>query len=152
MERTSVLAPLDRCQEKLAKLWFLWSGLLISLVFLQTVLGHYEGRGADTWKWLAASLGPPLGLLIGVVAAKALTKKAQKQRVFVSAFSYQLSLGISILYLTLVSLTILLEPVAMMAAQRSDLDLIDQSELWLIPVQSLLTASFGALGASKVDG
>jgi len=98
------------------------------------------------------SLGPPLALLLGAVTAKELTKKRRQQKVLVSAFAYRLSLWMSIFYLTLVTLTILLEPAAMMVAQRADLNLISASELWLVPLQSLLTGSLGAFGASKVDG
>ena len=144
-------ASLDRCQRRLATVWFVWSSLVTGLVFLQTVFGHFEGRGVETWKWIAASLGPPLALLVGAVTAKALTSKHGQSKTLVSYFAYRLSLWISLLYLTLVTLTILLEPVAMMAAQKADLNLIGQSELWLVPLQSLLTASFGAFGASKVD-
>ena len=39
----------------------------------------------------------------------------------------------------------------MAAAKRADLNLISDSEFWLVPLQSLLTASLGAFGASKVD-
>lgn len=153
MARSSVLtAPLDRCQQNLARVWFVWSGLVVGLVFLQTISGHYEGREAPTWKWMAMSLGPPLALLLGAVTAKELTKKRRQQKVLVSAFAYRLSLWMSIFYLTLVTLTILLEPAAMMVAQRADLNLISASELWLVPLQSLLTGSLGAFGASKVDG
>lgn len=152
MAKSSVLtAPLDRCQQSLVRVWVVWSGLVVGLVFLQTVFGHYEGRGAATWKWMATSLGPPLALLLGAVAAKALTKKHRQQKILVSAFAYRLSLWVSIFYLTLVTLTLLLEPVAMMVAQRADLNLISESELWLVPLQSLLTGSLGAFGASKID-
>lgn len=152
MARSSVLtAPLDRCQRSLARVWFIWSGLVVGLVFLQTVFGHFDGRGASTWKWIATSLGPPLALLLGAVAAKELTKNRRRQKTLVSVFAYRLSLWVSIFYLTLVTLTILLEPVAMAAAKRADLNLISDSEFWLVPLQSLLTASLGAFGASKVD-
>jgi hypothetical protein len=149
---TSILTvSFENCQQRLARLWFVWSGIIVGIVFLQTIFGHFEGRLADTWKWVAASLGPPLALLAGAVVAKRLSQQRRRGKTLVSRFAYRLSAGVSSFYLLLLTLTILLEPIAMMATQRADLNLIKTSELWLIPMQSLLTGSLGAFGASKVE-
>ena len=114
---------------------------------MQTLFGYY-GSGADAaWSWILPVTLPNLSLIIGVMVASA--RKSQKGRnEQVSEFVYRLALGLSLFYLAVVLLTLLVQPIVDIEPP----DLMKQSNLWLAPLQGLVTAALGAFYISKEQG
>ncbi len=135
------------CRRRIATAWLLGSGLIYLLVLLQTLFGYY-GSGADAaWSWILPVTLPNLSLIIGVMVASA--RKSQKGRnEQVSEFVYRLALGLSLFYLAVVLLTLLVQPIVDIEPP----DLMKQSNLWLAPLQGLVTAALGAFYISKEQG
>lgn len=129
-------------QKRLALLWFPWSGILFLVVFLQSIFGRYGEDVAQAWEWLLPTIVPTLSLIIGVFVVQA--KGQGQEGRSVERFTYLLTFWVSAFYLLLVSLTILLGPVAESLGSASPLQLMSRSHLWLAPCQGLAVASLGA--------
>lgn len=129
---------LGATRRRLALLWMVWAASLVLLVFVQTVLGRYADRAREAWDWLLPTIVPLTGLLVGVVATDALSRDAEQCRANRSL--YGLSLGLSILYLSLVSLVLLAAPFSAIPPLR----LMANSVVWLGGLQGIVAASIGA--------
>jgi hypothetical protein len=135
------------CQRRIATVWLLGSGLIYLLVLVQTLFGYYGDDAETAWSWILPITLPTLSLIIGVMVAGA--RKRQKGRNDqVSEFVYRLALGLSLFYLSVVLLTLLVQPIV----EVEPPDLMKQSNLWLAPLQGLVTASLGAFYISKEQG
>jgi hypothetical protein len=125
-------------QRALAGTWFGTSFVIVSIVLIQSILGHYSDP-AEAWGWVTTNLVPTLSLMVGILVAENVGK-AEPDR-DVDAFLFQLALGLSLFYLLSLLLTLLLSPFA----QSLPLALMKQSQqLWIGPIQGLVTASLGA--------
>ena len=130
---------------RLSTVWFIWAACIGIFVFIQTVFGHFEGRVPDTWKWLTGNLTPTLAALLGAAVAEAQQpQQAAAARGAGAALLRRLTFGGSIFYLALLSLTILVEPIAQGAWQKPTETFYSIAELWLLPVQTLVTGGVGA--------
>ena len=126
-------------QKYLGLLWFIFSGLLLVLMFLQTEFGHYQDPGA-AWSWLLPNLLPTLSLMIGVFVAEVVEHDRKADRK-VARFVFLLAFGVSALYLVMILAILALQPwgpTDQLAAMKQD-----QSS-WLTPLQGLATATLGA--------
>lgn len=127
-----------QCKRRLATLWFGASGALFSILIVQSILGKYGEGAAEAWSWFLPTLVPTLSLIVGVLVMDAL-KKGVKQRT-VGAFLFNLSFWLSGFYLLTLGLTIFLQPFSEMGA----LELMKVSNLWIAPIQGLVTAAIAA--------
>lgn len=109
--------------------WSIPTLLLIAVVELQTILGHFGDRNSDAWNWVCTTALP----MCGIVFALALRAGDISRR------KYILALGVSIFYWILVWATILLSPSA--PADIADLMII--SNFWLSPTQCIVGACLG---------
>lgn len=141
---TSVnLLPLWKVRERLSRLWFIGAGIPFILLVIQSILGHYGGDAQKAWSWFIPTVVPTLGLMVGVIGAAAL--KPTDDRVVQQGFStmmWSLSLG----YLSILSITILLEPFS----PTRGVELLSLSNYWLAPIQGLVVAGLGYLFTSDV--
>lgn len=128
---------LSVCRRRLAILWLGGAGVVFVLLFLQSVLGRYGENVAKAWGWFLPTVMPTLSLIIGVLAIAATRKAAGDKEV--DRFFYRLAFGLSAFYLLLVALTLLLQPFLPFAP----LELMQQSNLWLGPLQGLVSAALG---------
>jgi len=126
------------CKRRLATVWFVGGGIVFLIVILQTVLGRFGDKAATAWGWLLPSIMPTLSLIIGVLVTDALGKGVEIAKG--DSFLYKVTLGLSVAYLGAVLLTILIAPFAPVTPLR----LMEQSNLWLGPMQGLVAASLGA--------
>jgi peptidoglycan/LPS O-acetylase OafA/YrhL len=125
----------------LAGIWLVGAGLILLLMVLQSLMGYYGTRTEDAWSWYLPTVMPTLSLILGVLVADFRAEKAVAGSRRNSGPLLGLSVGISVFYLLLVSLTILMQP---FLPQTSPLELMQRSNLWLGPVQGLAAATLAA--------
>lgn len=131
-----------KCQRRLAAVWLLGAGLLVSLMVAQSFGQKFGSHAEEAWGWLLALVSPILLLIIGVVAAEA---RKPRPKATVDRFAYKVSLGLSVFYLVLVALTPTVEPLT----QLSPLETMRVSNLWLAPLHGLVGLALGAFFQSK---
>jgi hypothetical protein len=134
---------LSGCRYTLAILWFLGFGALAGILAVQQAFGYYDDNANDAWGWLLPNVVPTLSLMVGVLVAAQRAQQPEKETVDRAFFL--LSLATSVIYLGLLLLTVLLQP----AAHSDPLTLMDNSKLYLTPVQGLAT---GLLAAFFMSG
>ncbi len=137
--------PIANTKKQLTIIWFSGSGILFTLLLLQTIFGKYGTEAKDAWGLILPTFMPALSLIIGVLVSDATGSQDSEETATVDRFFFRLSCFLSIGYLLTVILTILLSPFA----QLSLLELMKLSNLWLAPFQGLVTASLGAFFVSK---
>ena len=128
----------QKCKRRFAVLWFSYSGVIFTLVVVQSIFGHYGDYINDAWSWVLPNLLPSLSLIIGVLVMDTLGKGVKIPTV--DKFFFRLSYILSVFYLVLVSLTIFIQPFTYLSA----IELMSLSNLWLGPFQGLVSASLGA--------
>ena len=132
-------------RKKLTKVWFIWSLFLLFILIFQSILGRYENKTDEAWAWLLPSLMPTLSLIVGVLVTDKLGKSVKQKTV--DGFIFKLSFILSIVYLFMVTLTILLSP--FVESIISPLMLMMLSNLWLGPFQGIVSAAIGAFFVYK---
>jgi hypothetical protein len=137
--------PIANTKKRLAIIWFSGSGVLSTLLLLQTIFGKFGTEAKDAWGLMLPTFMPTLALIIGTLVADATASDNPEETVTVDRFFFRLSCFLSIAYLLTVILTILLSPFS----QLSLLELIKLSNLWLAPFQGLVSASLGAFFVSR---
>lgn len=130
--------PMERCQRTLATLWFVAGVILLILLVVQTLGNHYGDKDNEAWGWLLPNLLPTLSLIIGALTADAFGGGQKSKQV--DAFIYRLALAVSAIYLLMVLLPVIAQPFV----SYSPLDLLKRSNLWLGPLQGLVSATVGA--------
>lgn len=108
------------------------------LLLFQTIFGHFGERASEAWGWLLPSVMPTLSLIVGVLVTDGLGKGVKTE--VVDRFLFRLSFTLSSVYLFAAVATILLQPFATLPP----FELMKQSNLWLGPLQGLVSASIGA--------
>jgi len=105
--------PLARtCRRRLTTLWLIGGGLILFILFVQTLNDRYTGSSKIVWDWFLPYIVPNLSLMVGVLVANNLketgTTADGKDEAPKTAdpFLFRLSLGLSAVYL--VSLTTVL--------------------------------------------
>jgi Na+/H+-dicarboxylate symporter len=130
--------PLDQCRRNLAIVWFLGGGILFALLVVQTLGNHYGEEDREAWGWLLPNIMPTLSLIIGALVAEAVSSNSTEK--LADDFLYRMSLALSIIYLLLVLLPVVAQPFT----SSSPMDALKRSNLWLGPLQGLVSASLGA--------
>ena len=127
-----------RCKRRLATVWFALGGVIFLLLVIQTVMGYYGQRATDAWGWFLPNVMPTLSLIVGVLVLDQMGGGVKTRTA--DAFLYRLALGLSCAYLLLILLSILVQPFAPLPP----LELMQQSNLWLGPLQGLVAGTLGA--------
>jgi hypothetical protein len=130
--------PMVRCKRRLATVWFALGGVIFLLLVIQTVMGYYGQRATDAWGWFLPNVMPTLSLIVGVLVLDQMGGGVKTRTA--DAFLYRLALGLSCAYLLLILLSILVQPFAPLPP----LELMQQSNLWLGPLQGLVAGTLGA--------
>jgi hypothetical protein len=143
------LAPvvsLDIVRGRLATVWLSGTGLIVTVLVLQSLLGRFGEKTQDAWSWLLPTVMPTLGLIVTVLGYTALDPLFSKSVVRRSFF--HLAAILSIAYLGLVAITVLIGPFAA-ANGAGMIDLMHMSNLWLGPFQGLVASALGVLFVTK---
>jgi hypothetical protein len=125
-------------RRRLSVVWFSGAGLLFLVMILQTIFGHYGTDAEEAWGWLLPGILPTLSLIIGVLVMDALGKSVKAATV--DGFMFWTAFGLSVFYLMMVALPILLQPFRAI----EPLSMLRQSNLWLGPMQGLVSAALAA--------
>lgn len=133
-----------KAKNNLASIWFIGAGVAFAIMFFQTVLGSYQGIADKAWSWFLPTVVPTLTLMIGVFVSEAFTSE-ESRKMMVNRFFYKLSFTLSIAYLLVVILSLLLQPFSPLSVE----DQMTQSNLWLTPLQALVSAALGAFFVKK---
>jgi len=124
-------------QKKLAVLWFILSGVLILLFIVFTITRRFDDKASKGWEWLSQNILPILTLMVATFSANVREPAAKSNTV--DRFHFNLAYGISIFYLMILFLTIFSAPVA----HLSIIDLLEQSKLYLVILQSIVSFVLG---------
>ena len=130
--------PMARCKRRLATVWFVLAGLIFLVLVLQSVMGHYGQQATDAWGWFLPNVMPTLSLIVGVLVLDQLGGGVKTRTA--DAFLYRLAFWLSCAYLLLILLSILIQPFAPLPP----VELMQQSNLWLGPLQGLVAGALGA--------
>jgi hypothetical protein len=130
---------LKTCKKRLAILWFTVGLILFVVLSIQTALGtKFADKEGEAWGWFLPTMWPTLSLIIGVLLLDATFPTGTDKQI--ERFFFWLTFGLSAFYLTLVALTILMQPFTGLTL----LELMKRSNLWLGPIQGLVAAALGA--------
>lgn len=130
--------PIKICKQRLITLWFVGSGVVFFIVLLQSFFGRYSDQVDEAWSWLLPTVVPTLALMIGVLVADARQESSLEK--MVDRFTFSMSFILSLAYFAVILLTIAVQPFT----TKPPLELLKLSNLWLAPIQGLVTASLGA--------
>ena len=137
---------LDLARHRLAIVWLGGTSIIIVILVLQSLLGKYSDNVQEAWGWLLPTVMPTLGLIITVLGYTALEPRLSKAVVRRGFFTVSFSL--SVLYIVLVSLTLLIQPFVGADGEKA-VQLMRMSNLWLGPIQGLVAAALGVLFVSN---
>lgn len=137
------MLPLDSVRNRLAGLWLIGGAVILVLVVIQSLLGHFGDRAQEALGWLLPTLMPTLSMIVTVLTYTALDPRFLDAVVRRSFFWVAISL--SGFYLLLILVTILIQPFT----PTDPLQLMRLSNLWLGPVQGLTASAIGVLFVSK---
>lgn len=140
------LVPLERVRTRMASLWLIGGLLILFVLVFQSLMGRYGGKVAEVWGWLLPTLMPTLTMILTVLGYSALS--AALSGVIVRRDFFTIAFWLSAFYLTLVALTILIQPWAATTPDEA-LALMQMSNLWLGPMQGLVSAVLGVLFVTR---
>lgn len=130
---------MDKAKWTLASVWLGGAGLIFLILVVQSMRDYYGSRAEDAWSWYLPTVMPALSLIIGVLVAD--FKVDRGHPIEALRPMMRLGIGISLFYLSMVLLTLLIQPFVDTIAP---LDLMRRSNLWLAPLQGLTVAVLGA--------
>lgn len=130
--------PMNKCKKNISILWFSYSCILFFVILLQSLFGHYGDNVSEVWGWFLPTIMPTLSLILSVLLIDALEKDKKDKKI--DKFIYRLALCLSIAYFISISLTIFIQPFI----TTNFFKLISQSNLFLGPLQGLVSGSIGA--------
>ena len=133
---------MDSSKWVLAAIWLVGAGGVFLLLVVQSLLGHYEPATQEVWGWFLPTVMSTLSLIVGVLVADSRIARSSDKPVSgpTNSLFFRLGAGMSVLYLLLVALSILIQP---LLPQTSPLELMHRSSLWLGPLQGLTVATLG---------
>lgn len=132
-----MLVSMHTCRTRLMLLWFIWSAVLLLIVFLQLVFQHYGKEWRDALQWLLPAILPTTSLVVGVWANE--IAKAEKVDHQIGRSAFRMAAISSAVYLLFVSLVIAVQPFY----RGSPIELMKQSALILAPLQGVVGAFIG---------
>lgn len=143
-----MMVPLSQSMKRLTILWFLGAGVVCLIVLVQTLTGHYGDKARDAWAWLFPAVLPTLTLIVTVWSAEA---RGTAKSGAVDSFVFWLAFALSLTYLSVIVLTILLQPL-LSASPQGYLDIMHGSSFFIGPFQAVVSASLGAFFVKKESG
>jgi hypothetical protein len=140
---SSQTIPIGKARNYLASIWFPGAFFPFLILTIQSILGKYPDDVQKVWAWFVPTVGPTLFLMLGVMGATALVSTDDKRNV--NSFFLKLSVGLSVTYVIILTLTLLLEPFSTIHG----ITLFTMSNYWLSPIQSLAVAAITVLFTSQ---
>lgn len=148
-DRTS----LDLARRRLAQIWFAGSGVFLLLIIGQAIGTVYRNQTQDLFSWALPTFLPTLSLILSVLAANAIVPPdAAEDETQVRRTFYDLSLWISVFYLVVLIGSTIAAPLAASSindASYKALNVLQLSNFWLTPLQSLVVVITGTMFFTK---
>lgn len=129
---------INSCKKRLAILWFSFGLVLFVLLILQSAFGKFGPKVEEAWAWFLPTLMPTLSLIVGVLVLEMVSSKPKDKQI--DPFLFRLIFSLSAIYLVLVALIPLMQPFT----ETTTVELMKRSNLWLGPLQGVVTAALGA--------
>jgi hypothetical protein len=130
------------CKKRLAILWFASFIVLFLIILSQTILGKYDDKFEDAWNWLTQNTLPTLSLIVSTFVVDVFENQKNEKKV--DAFYYKFCFWGCLLYLSVMLLTIFGQNFAYInIKQMTSLDFLKKSNLWLSPLQALISVLLG---------
>lgn len=125
-------------KQRISKLWFIYAAAIFIILLTQTFFGKFEDKSSDVWSWFFPNVVPTLSLMVSIFVFD--IKQESKGRI-IDKFYYQLAFYVSILYLSAILLTILVQPFT----HYNIVELTKKSSFYLGPFQGLVTGIMGLI-------
>lgn len=140
---------LETARWRLAIIWFPSCGLIFLILIAQSLGGAYGDDLQRAWSWALPNFLPTLALMLGVFAADAFKYSAESETAVRSNFAV-LAMCLSGFYIFILLISLFAQPIfgSYSTAQNSvaaRLQLLEISNLWLAPLQSLVVGAIGVL-------
>ncbi|MCP4395743.1 MAG: hypothetical protein GY801_00320 [bacterium] len=145
----SDLLRVEKARWRLAVTWFPCGGLIFLILIGQSIGGAYGDQVQRAWGWALPNFLPTLALMVSVFAADAL-RPFTETATYVRKNFFYLAVGLSIFYILAILLSLVAPLFAYQVSDAPDLitarlELLEMSNIWLAPLQSLVVASLGVL-------
>lgn len=141
---------LEAARWRLAVVWFPSCGLIFLIMIAQSLGGAYGDELQRAWSWALPNFLPTLALMLSVFAADALRSSGDEGQTVVRRNFALLATSLSIFYIVVILISLVAQPIFGTYAAADDpivarLELLEASNLWLAPLQSLVVAAIGVL-------
>ncbi len=133
-----------QARKKIAIVWLIGGAIAFFLIFMQSLGTKYDDPG-KVWNWFLPTVLPTMSLIVGVMV----TDKKHDSSEVVPSFIFKMAFFLSIFYLLVLILPIMLEP--LMKGLTLD-KIMEQSNLWLSPLQGLVVAAIAVFFVKKESG
>ncbi len=124
-----------KAKKKIATLWFIFSGVILLLIMIQSIMGRFETKSDEAWGWILPTIIPTLSLILSIFIVD--IRNTRSSKIFVDIFYYRLTISFSAFYLLTVLLIILLQPFT----GTPIITLMKNSNIFLGPFQGLVSSS-----------
>lgn len=146
MKRKKQPLTLHRAKWIMAMLWIVTFAVLLLLLSLQSLFGHYAPRTQDAWNWFLPAVVPTVSLIAGVLVIDFQTGREREDTAkFITTPLFAMAFWLSVFYLVLVAFSIVLQPLLRMPP----MEVMQLSNLWLVPMQSLTVGVLAAFFRSN---
>jgi hypothetical protein len=133
----------SKAKRKIATFWFIFSSVLFLMIFFQSLAGKFESKNQEAWGWFLSAIMPNLTLMISVFIFD--IRATEPDTSEIDIFYYRLTIGLSCFYLGIILLLILLQPLT----NKSIIQLMNESSIFLGPFQGLVSGSIGLFFVNK---
>jgi hypothetical protein len=140
--------PLSKVRIRLAGLWLLGAGVIVSLVFAQTIGTELGNNTAAVWEWLLPTVMPTIGTIAATLAATAVLPAPSTQDSEVRRSYVVTAEVLSAFYLLLILLLVVLKE-KISSGSDDWLVKLHQANLLLGPLQGVIATTLGVLFLSK---
>jgi hypothetical protein len=143
--------PVQECKKRLLVVWLIGAGLLSLILMGQSMQeeGPYLDQVSDAWAWFMPNVMPTLSLMVGVAVKEFTATTDDKKQI--DTFLFRLSFWLSVAYFMVLMASISLQP--FFSPNVAPLDFLKQSNLWLGPMQGIVTLSLGVFfGKAEQSG
>jgi len=137
---------LDTVRTRLTWVWLIGAGVVVSLLFVQTIFGALGSNAQAVWEWLLPTIMPTIGTIVSTLAATALLPSSPDSEVKRSFFL--IAEMLSVFYLLLILLLVVLKG-AISADTPGWLNQLHQANLLLGPLQGVIATTLGVVFLSK---
>lgn len=135
--------PLERARKRLALIWLSGGAILFLLIAVQTLSGAYGADVEKVWSWYLQAIMPTLTLMVGAFVSNVLNSAEYVGNV--DRFLYRFTFAMSLVYIIGIAAPLLFAPIT----SESIAVLLKSSNLYLLPLQGLVSLSLGAFFVNR---